>query len=96
MNSEIIEKIDEIINLLKESNEIKEFSELKEKIYNNKELLEKIDELKKDENTYSQMYINKKKEIIELDDFKQYKAKEKELYMLVQSINIKLKSLIEE
>jgi len=96
MNREKIEKIDEIINLIKESNEIKEFSELKEKIYNNKELLEKIDELKKDENTYSQMYINKKKEIIELDDFKQYKAKEKELYMLVQSINIKLKSLIEE
>ena len=96
MNSEIIEKIDEIISLLKDSKEIKEFYELKEKIINNKELLKKIEEVKNDENKYSKNYIDKKKEIIELNDFKEYKIKEKELYMLVQSINIKLKSLIEE
>ena len=96
MNSEIIEKIDEIISLLKDSKDIKEFYELKEKIINNKELLKKIEEVKNDENKYSKNYIDKKKEIIELNDFKEYKIKEKELYMLVQSINIKLKSLIEE
>ena len=96
MNREIIEKIDEIISLLKDSKEIKEFYELKEKIINNKELLKKIEEVKNDENKYSKNYIDKKREIIELNDFKEYKIKEKELYMLVQSINIKLKSLIEE
>ena len=63
MNKEIIEKLDEITNIINNDKDIKEYKELEKRILNNKELLKKIDKLKSI-NSYCNDYIELKKEIL--------------------------------
>lgn len=93
MNSEILEKIDEIIEILDNSDYFTEFNMLKKKVSSNQELMEKITKIKNN-NEYSSEYIENKREVMKNDDFLKYKEKEREIYFLIQNINLKLNSLI--
>lgn len=46
MNKEVLDKIDDIINIIKKSDEYQKYLVLKEKINNNKELVELINKVK--------------------------------------------------
>lgn len=93
MNREIIDKLDEITALIDESNLFKEYKRVEKIIEQDTSLLSKIN-LLKNENCYSEKYVNLKKEILNDNNFSYYKKLEKELYFLVQNINIKLKELV--
>lgn len=95
MNDEILTKIDEIINILDNSEEMKKLDLLKEKLYQDTTLMKKIDKVKI-ENTYSDNYIALKKDILDNEYFREYKSIEKELYLLIKEINMKLNFLIKE
>lgn len=95
MNDEILTKIDEIINILDNSEEMKKLDLLKEKLYQDTTLMGKIDKVKI-ENTYSDNYIALKKDILDNEYFREYKSIEKELYLLIKEINMKLNFLIKE
>lgn len=93
MNSEVLAKVDEIIATIDSSDEVKRFKSIKESLLSNKELIDKISLLKK-ENGYDSKYIEQKKEILFNPDFREYKEYENDLYFLVQEINLKLGTLL--
>ncbi len=95
MNIEIINKLDEITNLIDNDKDYKRMQELKSKIESNKELLSKIDKLKKIDE-YNSEYVDLKKEIINDNDFKEYKKLEKDLYLFIIELNKKLNTLKEK
>lgn len=95
MNNEIILKIDEIINILDSSREIDELKSLKKKLYSNKELMKKIEDVKNSD-SYSDSYVLLKKEILSDTSFSKYKEIEREINMLINEINMKLNSLVKE
>ena len=91
MDNELLEKLDNLLNSLDNSEEIKRFIFLKNKLLNDKELMDKINTIKNE--SYSDKYINIKEELINNKDFKEYKELEKRLYYLVQNINKDLSKL---
>lgn len=95
MNIEIINKLDEITSLIKSDSNFIKMKELERKIENNKELISKINELK-NKKEYDTDYLSLKKEILDNNDFKEYKNLEKEWYFTIQLINKELRSLIEK
>jgi Uncharacterized conserved protein len=96
MNTEIIEKLDELIAIFENSEEIKRIEELKEKIYSDKLLKHLLDEYKKENNEYSDSYIKLKREIINNDLVSEYRELENKLYFLIFEINKKLSTLTNE
>lgn len=92
---EIIEKLDEIEEIINNDKEFNELKQLKEKILNNNELINKIDKLKKIDK-YNSDYINLKKEILKNADYKRYVFLEKDLYLFIKKINEKLNSIKEK
>lgn len=94
MNSEIIDKLDEIISLLESNKGIKRFVDLKNILLKDDEMLKKIEKVQTSD--YSKEYIEVKKEILESETLKEYKELERDLYFLVQEINKRLKSLTKE
>ena len=95
MNEEIINKLDEITNIISNDKELNELKKLKDKILNNKELLDMINKLK-NMNEYSDDYIQLKKEILSNKDYKRYTELENKLFFDIKDINIKLNELIEK
>lgn len=93
MNSEVLAKVDEIIATIDSSDEVKRFKAIKESLLSNKELIDKISLLKK-ENGYDSKYIEQKKEILFNPEFREYKEYENDLYFLIQEINLKLGTLL--
>lgn len=94
MNSEILAKLDEIINTIDNCASINKLNILKSKIFEDKELLNKIALLKDDRIQYGKEYVNLKREVLKNEYFKEYKDIENELYFLTKEINNKLNSLI--
>ena len=95
MNKEIIEKLDEITNIIDNDKDIKEYKELEKRILNNKELLKKIDKLKSI-NSYGNDYIELKKEILSNKDYSRYLELEKKLFFDIKDINNRLNCLLEK
>lgn len=95
MDIKIINKLDEITNIIENDKENNELKKLKNKIENNHELLNKIKELKQLDK-YDSKYIKLKEEILSNEDFKNYKELEKDLYYVVMSINKRLNSIKEK
>ena len=91
MDNELLEKLDDLLNTLDNSEEIKRFVYLKNKLLNDKELMDKISTIKSE--SYSDKYINIKEEVINNEDFKEYKELEKRLYYLIQDMNKDLSKL---
>lgn len=92
MNNELLEKLDIVINDFNDSKEIKEFLQYKEKVLNDKDLLNKISKLKELDNN-SKEYKELKEELFKNNDYKEYKHLENELYFLSLEIGNKLSSL---
>lgn len=94
MDIELINKLDELIDIFNDSDEVKRIKVLKEKIYKNEKLKEKIERFNKvKENPYSNEFISLKKEILEDEEVKEFKLLENELLLLTLSINQKLNTL---
>lgn len=95
MDNILINKMDELINIFENSNQIKRLSKLKYEIYDDKEIKMKIEEFNKlKDNPYSEKLIKIKKEILENNKIKEYKEIENELLLLTFSINQKLNNLV--
>lgn len=94
MNIEIINKLDEIIGLIKSDKDYIRMNQLNNIIMSNKQLIEKINILKT-LNTYDEKYLEMKKEIIDNPEFKEYKELEKEYYFFIKEINSRLNTLKE-
>ena len=95
MNEEIINKLDEITNIIKKDKELIELKYTKEEILNDFNLIKKIDELKK-MNKYDNNYLVKKKDILSDKKYKKYIELENKLYFDIKEINNKLNNLIEK
>ena len=94
MDLELINKLDELIAIFENSQELKKIEKLKKEIYNDpkiKEKLERFNSLKN--NIYSNEYLNLKKEILNIEIIKEYKTLENELLLLTFAINQKLNTL---
>ena len=86
-------KIDELITLLNKDSRIKDIEVLKNKILNNKYILDKINRLK-ELDIYGDEYKSLKKELFLDEDFSKFKEKEAEIDYLILEINSKLNSLV--
>ncbi|MBR1386664.1 MAG: YlbF family regulator [Bacilli bacterium] len=95
MNIEIINKIDEIINIIENDKDIIKMKKLKTKLLNNKELMRKINILK-EMDKYNEEYISLKKEILSNEDYSSYKTLENDLYLFIKEINSHLNTFLEK
>ena len=95
MNKEIIDKLDEITNIIKNDKELKEYHNLEKELLNDEELKEKIEYLKKIDK-YNEDYLKIKKEILSNKKYKRYIELENKLFFDIKDINIKLNSLKEK
>lgn len=95
MNSEILLKVDEFINVVENSCEFKRFLELKKVIKSSKEIKEMMDKFHEEEkNIYSNSYVEIKRKILENEKVSEYKKLEKEFSFLILKLNNKLEKLI--
>jgi len=95
MNEEINKKIDSLIVLLDNDARMIKLVEKKNKILKNKELLEKVNELKSLD-SYSNNYKLLKQELFNDEDFVSFKELENEINYLILEINNKLRKLTNE
>ena len=95
MDNNLITKIDELINIFEESNEIKRIDELKQEIYQDSNIKKDIDTFNKiKDNPYSSELIGIRKRLLNNPTIKEYKQIENELLLITLSINQKLNNLI--
>lgn len=94
MNDIIYDKLDEVLLTIRNNKKVIRMKELKKKIENDVDLKSKLDKFHEVwKNEYSEEYVNLKKEILDNQYVKEYKALENELYFTVLDINRKLNSL---
>ena len=92
MDNILLDKLDTVINDFNNSEEVKEFTILKDKVLNNDRVKELLDRLNNLDNN-SKEYKDIKKELFEIDDYKNYKHLENELYYFSLEASEKLSSL---
>ena len=97
MDINLINKIDELINVFENSEQIQELTKLKEDILKDQDIKKKIEHFNiiKD-NIHSSELINIRKELLQNKKIKKYKEIENELLLLTFAINQKLNSLTNE
>ncbi len=95
MNIEIVNKIDEMLELINNDKDFIKMKKLEKELENSKELMNDIKTLKEIED-YSDEYISLKKKILDNKDFSEYKFLERDLNLLVYEINTRLNSLKEK
>ena len=91
--NELDTKIDELIELLDEDSRIKDIEVLKDKLINNKGIMDKINRLRQLD-IYSDEYKSLKKELFLDKDFSCFKEKEAEIDYLIMEINNRLNMLV--
>ena len=97
MDNNLIIKIDELINIFEESNEIKRLIELKENIYKDETIKKDINTFNNiKDNPYNSELVEIRKRLLNNPDIKEYKQIENELLLLTLSINQKLNSLTDK
>lgn len=90
-------KINEIIDLLNNSEVIHEMVSLKKELLNNEAVAFKLKEYEELLiHPYDTRCIEIKKELLAIPAFSKYKRYEEELYLLVLNINLKLKEILKE
>ena len=95
MREEIEEKLDNLIDLLDKDSRIIDITNLKDKVINDEELINKIHKLN-ELDKYSDEYKDVKKELFNNEDFVSFKELETEINYLILGINSKLKELTNE
>ena len=89
--------LEELLVTLDNSDIIKEINTLKQEIYSDNELKNKIDEFKNvSQYGYSNELIKLKKDIIDNDKVKKFKKMQQELNSIIIEINKKLSKLTDE
>lgn len=97
MDNNLIIKIDELINIFEESNEIKRLIELKENIYKDETIKKDINTFNNiKDNPYNSELVEIRKRLLNNPDIKEYKQIENELLLITLSINQKLNSLTDK
>ena len=91
MDNELIIKLDNIINDLNNTKEAIRIKELKSILLNDKDLLDDINSIKNSE--YSNNYVNKKKELLNNNNYKEYKELEGEFYFFSKEVSSILSSI---
>ena len=91
MNNELILKLDEIIKDLNNTVETKRINELKSILLNDKDLLDDINSIKNSD--YSDTYVNKKKELLDNNNYKEYKELEEKFYYFSKEVSSILSSI---
>ena len=89
MNKEVINKLDEITDIIKSDKELIEMKKLEKELTNDKELMKDINKLKEIP-SYGEEYLELKEKILSNSKFKRYKELEKDLYLFTKDINKKL------
>lgn len=92
MDIEIVNLLDEITESINEDPLIKDYRRLKKEVLGDKDLVNKIEELKKLD-IYSDKYKKLKEEISSDKKFSKYKKLETEVYLLLLNINKELNRL---
>lgn len=93
MNDKISNIMDEIIEIINNDKKINIIKDKANDIYTNTELMNKINYIKNNSNNYDNKYIEVKKEILNDNDYKEYKNIEKDLSYLIMEINKRLNLL---
>ena len=89
MNDLLLDKLDIALNTIEESEEVKRFIFLKNKLMKDEILLKEIQEVKNNDKDY----ISTKKKILNNKEFIEYKELEKRLYYLINDINLRFSKL---
>ena len=96
MTFEINEKLDEVVDTIRNNEKVKRMKKLKNQMYSDKELSRNLEDFRKIQlNSYSSEYVEKKKKILENEYVKEYKVLENELYFTVLEINKRLNTLLD-
>lgn len=93
---ELINKVYEIIDLLKESKEIEEFLKLKESIKADVEIKALLKDIKENENIYTKEYTELKRKLLTNEKVKKYKKIENDFYFLSLDMNKVLNKINEK
>lgn len=88
-------QVNEIINKIDNSKEIKRFKELEEQIKNNKEYISLMEEFNKQENPSNEEIINLRKKLFEIDGVKEYLNLEKEIRLFSKKISNTISSVVD-
>lgn len=88
MDDLLLNKLDIVLNTIEESEEVKRFIYLKNKLMNDEKLLNEIQDVKNNKD-----YISTKKNILDNKEFVEYKELEKRLYYLINDINLRFSKL---
>lgn len=95
MIDEINDNLNELLDEIDNNPKILRLKELKEQIYKDKELKQKLEDFRNLNNEYSSKYIELKKEILDNPLVKEYKTLENELYFCVLEMNKRLNTLLD-
>ncbi len=91
MDSEIIMKVNDIIDDINNSYEANRMIPLKKELLDNKDLLNDINNIK--EHVYDKEYVDKKRDILDNSTYKEFKELEKEFYYFTKEVSKILSSL---
>lgn len=95
MSDEINNKLNELIDSIDNNESVIKMKRLKEDMYNDQNLKELLDKFRNLDNTYTDEYINLKKEILSNLTVREYKELENQLYFTVLEINKRLNTLMD-
>ncbi len=91
MDNELINKLDNIVKDLNNTYEARRTIELKNKLLSDKELIDEINEVKSSE--YDNNYVSMKKNILNNNNYKEYKELESNFYFFSKEVSSILSSL---
>lgn len=88
-------QVNEIINKIDNSKEIKRFKELEESIKNNKEYISLMNEFNKQDNPSNEEIIELRKKLFQIDGVKEYLELEKEIRLFSKKTSNIIASVVD-
>ena len=88
-------QVNEIINKIDNSEEIKRFKELEKQIKNNKEYISLMNDFNKQENHSNEEIINLRKKLFKIDGVKEYLELEKEIRLFSKKTSNIISSIVD-
>ena len=88
-------QVNEIINKIDNSKEIKRFKELEKSIKNNKEYISLMNEFKKIENPSNEEIIDLRKKLFQIEGVKEYLELEKEIRLFSKKTSNIISSIVD-
>ena len=88
-------QVNEIINKIDNSKEIKRFKELEKQIKNNKEYISLMNEFNKQDNPSNEEIIKLRKKLFEIDGVKEYLSLENEIRLFSKKTSNIISSIVD-